>query len=247
MSQEQMSSTKKQMIQPKITKRFKIIRTKIDKNRIYDIGEAITLLKESPKAKFIESVDVSIRLGVDPRKSDQIVRGATVLPNGLGRSVRVAVFAEEGSDAANDAKKAGADIVGFEDLLQSIKEGKLDFDVLIATPSAMKVVGQLGQILGPRGLMPNPKLGTVTQDTAAAVKNYKMGQVQYRTEKAGIVHCSIGRIDFEAKALIENLESLINDLKKMKPETAKGTYIKKMVISTTMGPGLVINLSSLKI
>lgn len=246
LTQEQTSAKKPASAIAKATKRFKVINGKIDKNRVYDIVEAIALLKDCPQAKFRESVDVSIRLGVDPRKSDQVVRGATVLPHGIGRDVRVAVFAEEG-DAYNDAKKAGADIVGFDDLLQSVKEGNMDFDVVIATPSAMRVVGQLGQILGPRGLMPNPKLGTVTQDTGTAVKNAKMGQVRYRTEKAGIIHCSIGRIDFDAKALAENLEVLINDLKKAKPETSKGTYLKKVVISTTMGPGLVVDLASLKV
>ncbi len=243
---QQASSTKPVITVAKMTKRFKEINSKIDKNRTYEAAEAIDLLKACPQAKFKESVDVSIRLGVDPRKSDQVVRGATVLPNGLGREVRVAVFAEEG-DAATAAKKAGADIVGFEDLLESVKGGNLDFDVVIATPSAMKVVGQLGQVLGPRGLMPNPKLGTVTQDTGVAVENAKKGQVRYRTEKAGIIHCSIGRVDFETRALIENLEALINDLKKAKPENAKGTYLKKVVVSTTMGPGLGVDLASLKV
>jgi large subunit ribosomal protein L1 len=247
MAQEQASSVKKEAPRmPKLSKRFKLIKEKALPGKIYPVQEAISLLRDCPPAKFVESVDVSVRLGVDPRKSDQVVRGATVLPHGLGRTVKVAVFAEEG-EAADEAKKAGADIVGFEDLVQSVKGGNLDFDVVIATPSAMRTVSQLGQVLGPRGLMPNPKLGTVTKDLSTAVQNAKKGQVRYRTEKAGIVHCSIGRVDFKEKALVENLEALMKDLKKAKPEAAKGVYFKKIILSTTMGPGLEIDLASLNI
>ena len=187
-------------------------------------------------AKFPESIDVAVNLGVDPRKSDQVVRGSTVLPNGTGKTVRVAVFAQ--GENAEKAKAAGADIVGFEDLAETIKGGELNFDVVIATPDAMRVVGQLGQVLGPRGLMPNPKVGTVTADVETAVKNAKAGQVRYRTDKAGIIHCPIGRADFEVPAFKENLEALLTDLKKAKPATAKGVYVKKLTVSSTMGPSV---------
>jgi large subunit ribosomal protein L1 len=206
------------------------------------VDEAFTLLKGFPRAKFVESVDVSVNLGVDPRKSDQVVRGSTVLPNGTGKSVRVAVFAQ--GENAEKATAAGADIVGFEDLAETVKKGELDFDVVIATPDAMRVVGQLGQILGPRGLMPNPKVGTVTADVEGAVKNAKAGQVRYRTDKAGIIHCPIGRADFEVIALTENLNALLADLKKSKPASSKGQYVQKLTISSTMGPGVSVDRAS---
>ncbi len=200
-------------------------------------------MKELATAKFPESIDVAVNLGVDPRKSDQVVRGSTVLPNGTGKTVRVAVFAQ--GDNAEKATAAGADIVGFEDLAETIKGGSLDFDVVIATPDAMRVVGQLGQILGPRGLMPNPKVGTVTADVETAVKNAKAGQVRYRTDKAGIIHCPIGRADFEVNALKENLDALLGDLKKAKPATAKGSYVKKLTVSSTMGPGVSVDRATI--
>lgn len=231
-----------------ISKRQKAIREKVTPGKIYPVEEAFQILKEIPGAKFKktkESIDVAINLGVDPRKSDQVVRGASVLPNGTGREVRVAVFAQ--GQNVDLAKNAGADKVGFEDLAESIKGGEIDFDVLIATPDAMRLVGQLGQILGPKGLMPNPKVGTVTTDVAGAVKNAKSGQVQFRTDKAGIIHCTIGKVDFDAKALKENLEMLIVDLKRSKPSTSKGTYLKKITLSSTMGPGLVVDISSLEV
>jgi large subunit ribosomal protein L1 len=227
----------------KMTKREKIAAEKIKVGSQYAIDDALALLKELASAKFKESVDVAVNLGVDPRKSDQVVRSATVLPNGTGKTVRVAVFAQGAN--AEAAKAAGADIVGFDDLAAEIKSGKMDFDVVIATPDAMRVVGQLGQILGPRGLMPNPKVGTVTPDVAAAVKNAKAGQVRYRTDKAGIIHCTLGKVDFEVAALKENLEALLSDLNKAKPSSAKGIYMKKITVSTTMGPGLVVEKSSL--
>lgn len=230
------------------TKRQKEIQKLVVPGKIYSIEEAFELLKKCPGAKFKktkENIDVAINLGVDPRKSDQVVRGASVLPNGTGREVRVAVFAQ--GENAELAKKAGADKVGFEDLAESIKGGEIDFDVLIATPDAMRFVGQLGQILGPKGLMPNPKVGTVTTDVAGAVKNAKAGQVRYRTDKAGIIHCSIGKIDFDIKALKENLEVLVMDLKRIKPSTSKGSYLKKITVSTTMGPGVIVDLSSLNV
>ena len=192
-----------------------------------------------PRAKFLESIDVSVNLGVDPRKSDQVVRSATVLPNGTGKTIRVAVFAQ--GENADKAKAAGADVVGFEDLGEDIKKGNMDFDVVIATPDAMRIVGQLGQILGPRGLMPNPKVGTVTPDVETAVKNAKSGQVRYRTDKAGIIHCGIGNVDFDVNALKENLEALVADLKKVKPASAKGQYLRKVTVSSTMGPGLTVD------
>jgi len=229
----------------KLTKRMKMIREKVDPVKSYNVDEALQLLKELSTVKFRESVDVSVNLGVDPRKSDQVVRGSTVLPHGTGQSVRVAVFAQGAN--AEAAKEAGADIVGMEDLAEEVKKGNLDFDVVIATPDAMRVVGQLGQILGPRGLMPNPKVGTVTADVATAVKNAKSGQVRYRTDKAGIIHCTIGKVDFDVNALRENLEALLADLKKAKPAASKGVYMKKVALSTTMGPGLTVDKASLDI
>ncbi len=223
----------------KISKRKKAIRELVDRSKLYPVEEAFSLLKQFPRAKFTESVDVAVNLGVDPRKSDQVVRGSTVLPHGTGKSVRVAVFAQGAN--ADKAKEAGADIVGFEDLAESIKAGNMDFDVVIASPDAMRVVGTLGQILGPRGLMPNPKVGTVTPDVETAVKNAKSGQVRYRTDKAGIIHAAIGNVDFEPEKLKENLEALLADLKKAKPSTAKGQYLRKVTISTTMGAGVVID------
>ncbi|MEE8463417.1 MAG: 50S ribosomal protein L1 [Gammaproteobacteria bacterium] len=222
-----------------ISKRKKSWADKIEPGKIYAIDEAIALVKEMATAKFTESVDVSVNLGVDPRKSDQVVRGSTVLPHGLGKTVRVAVFAQ--GDNADKATKAGADLVGFEDLAEQIKAGKLDFDVLIATPDAMRVVGPLGQILGPRGLMPNPKVGTVTADVASAVTNAKAGQVRYRADKAGIIHCPIGVSDFEAKALRENLDALLSDLVKAKPASAKGIYMKSLTLSSSQGPGIRVD------
>lgn len=227
----------------KLTKRQKVISEKVVIGKLYAADEAISLLNELPTAKFKEALDIAINLGVDPRKSDQVVRGASVLPNGTGKNVRVAVFAQ--GDNAEAAKAAGADIVGFEDLAEKIKGGEMDFDVVIASPDAMRVVGRLGQILGPRGLMPNPKVGTVTPDVANAVKNAKAGQVRYRTDKAGIIHCSVGQVGFDADAVKQNLEHLLVDLKKAKPATTKGIYIKKITISSTMGPGLTIDQGSL--
>lgn len=229
----------------KLSKRLRAINEKVDATRQYGIDEAVALLKELSSVKFPETFDVSINLGVDPRKSDQVVRGATTLPHGTGKDVRVAVFTQ--GDNAEKAKEAGADIVGMDDLAADVKAGKMDFDVVVASPDAMRVVGQLGQILGPRGLMPNPKTGTVTPDVATAVRNAKAGQVRYRAEKGGIVHGGIGKIAFDAEAVKENLEALINDLKKSKPSTAKGVYLKKISLSTTMGPGLVIDQSSLAV
>ncbi len=225
-----------------MSKRKKAALEKIDATKTYQIDDALSLVKEFAVAKFPESIDVAVNLGVDPRKSDQVVRGATVLPNGTGKSVRVAVFAQ--GDNADKAKSAGADIVGFEDLAETVKAGELNFDVVIATPDAMRVVGQLGQILGPRGLMPNPKVGTVTADVETAVKNAKTGQVRYRTDQAGIIHCTIGRMDFEVPALKENLEALLGDLKKAKPASSKGVYVKKLTVSSTMGPGVSVDRGS---
>lgn len=226
-----------------ISKRKKSWADKIEPGKNYDVDEAIALVKEMATAKFTESIDVSVNLGVDPRKSDQVVRGSTVLPHGLGKTVRVAVFAQ--GDNAEKATKAGADIVGFEDLAEKIKAGELGFDVLIATPDAMRVVGPLGQILGPRGLMPNPKVGTVTADVAAAVTNAKAGQVRYRTDKAGIIHCPIGVSDFEAKALKENLGALLSDLVKAKPASAKGIYMKGLTLSSSQGPGIPVDQATI--
>lgn len=228
----------------KLSKRVREFEAKIEKGKIYPIEEAVALLTELSKVKFTESIDVSINLGVDPRKSDQVVRGATVLPNGTGKSVRVAVFCQ--GEKAEEAKEAGAEIVGMDDLAASIKAGNLDFDVAIATPDAMRVVGQLGQILGPRGLMPNPRLGTVTPDVAEAVRNAKAGQVRYRTDKNGIVHGGVGKIGFEPKAIKENIEALLSDLRKAKPASAKGTYVKKVVVSTTMGAGISVDPAGLE-
>ncbi|MBE0434417.1 MAG: 50S ribosomal protein L1 [Methylomicrobium sp.] len=227
----------------KLTKKAKLIKSKVDRSKQYSVDEAVGLLKELGNSKFVESIDVSVNLGVDPRKSDQNVRGATVLPNGTGKSVRVAVFTQGAN--ADAAKEAGADIVGMDDLADQVKKGEMNFDVVIASPDAMRVVGQLGQILGPRGLMPNPKVGTVTPDVATAVKNAKSGQVRYRTDKSGIIHCSIGKVDFDATAIQQNLEALLADLRKAKPSAAKGVYMKKVTLSSTMGPGLWIDQSGL--
>jgi large subunit ribosomal protein L1 len=227
------------------SKRSKAAAEKLDRQRQYPVEEALGLVKELATAKFKESVDVSVNLGVDPRKSDQVVRGSTVLPNGTGKTVRVAVFAQ--GPNADVAKEAGADVVGFEDLAEKIKGGDLDFDVVIATPDAMRVVGPLGRVLGPRGLMPNPKVGTVTPDVAAAVQNAKAGQVRYRTDKAGIIHCPIGSAGFEVPQLAENLSALLADLVKAKPAAAKGVYMKKVTVSSTMGPGVAIDQSSLSL
>lgn len=229
----------------KLTKRQKAIAVKVKANQPYAAADAFNLLKEVSTVKFVEAVDVSVHLGVDPRRSDQMVRGATVLPNGTGKSVRVAVFAQGAN--AEAAKAAGADIVGFEDLAAEIKQGRMDFDVVIATPDAMRVVGQLGQVLGPRGLMPNPKVGTVAVDAAAAVKNAKAGQVRYRTEKGGIIHCTIGKVNFTPEALTENLNALLADLNKAKPAASKGIYMKRVSVSSTMGPGLLVDLASLAV
>ena len=226
----------------KISKRRKIINEKLGTAEALAADAAFALLKEMPSAKFTESVDVCVNLGVDPRKSDQVVRGSSVLPNGTGKNVRVAVFTQ--GKNAELATEAGADIVGMDDLAAEVKAGKMDFDVVIASPDAMRVVGQLGQVLGPRGLMPNPKVGTVAADVATAVKNAKGGQVRYRTDKAGIIHCTLGKISFEPTALKENLESLLVDLKKAKPSSAKGVYFRKISVSTTMGPGVPVEVSS---
>lgn len=229
----------------KLTKRQRAINEKVQAGKQYSIEEAVALLKDLSTVKFSETVDVSINLGIDPRKSDQSVRGATTLPHGNGKSVRVAVFTQGAN--AEAAKAAGAEFVGMDELAAEVKAGKMDFDVVIASPDAMRVVGQLGQVLGPRGLMPNPKTGTVTPDVVTAVKNAKAGQVRYRAEKGGIVHGGIGKVSFDTVALKENLEALISDLKKAKPATAKGIYLKKISLSTTMGPGLVIDQASLAV
>ena len=227
----------------RLSKRIKAIREKIDSNRQYPIDEALTLLKELSSVKFTESVDISVNLGIDPKKSDQVVRGATVLPHGTGKEVRVAVFTDgENAKAATDA---GADVVGMDDLAEQVRKGDFNFDVVIASPDAMRVVGALGQILGPRGLMPNPKVGTVTPDVATAVKNAKSGQVRYRVDKGGIIHCSVGTVKFDVAALKENIEGLIADLVKAKPSAAKGIYLKKIAVSSTMGPGITIDQTSL--
>lgn len=229
----------------KLTKKQKNINERLQQDYLYKVAEAIEILKEFSSKKFKEGVDVCINLGVDPRKSDQVVRSSTNLPKGTGKVVRVAVFAQ--GDNAEKAKAAGADKVGFEDLAEQIKAGDMDFDVVIATPDAMRIVGQLGQILGPRGLMPNPKVGTVTMNVEAAVKDAKSGQVRYRTDKNGIIHCTVGKIDFAAEDIIENISALISDLKKAKPTSSKGVYLKKITLTTTMGPGLPIDLSSLPV
>lgn len=227
----------------KLTKRTKAFAEKVNPGEFYPIDEALSIIKELASVKFVESVDVSVNLGIDPRKSDQAVRGATVLPHGTGKTVRVAVFAQ--GENADKAKAAGADVVGFEDLAESMKKGELDYDTVIATPDAMRLVGQLGRVLGPRGLMPNPKVGTVTPDVETAVNNAKAGQVRYRADKAGIIHCPIGRVDFDADKLKENLEALLTDLKKVKPSSAKGVYLKKLSLSSTMGPGVAVDQGTL--
>jgi large subunit ribosomal protein L1 len=227
----------------RISKRYQALAAKVDRNKQYPLLDALNLVKETAKAKFDESVDVAVNLGIDARKSDQLVRGSVVLPKGTGKTVRVAVFAQGAK--ADEAKEAGADIVGFDDLADTIKAGKMDFDVVVASPDAMRIVGQLGQILGPRGLMPNPKVGTVTPDVAGAVKNAKAGQVQYRTDKNGIVQCTIGRASFDAEALKENMLALIDALNKAKPAASKGIYLKKVSVSSTMGVGVRVEQGSL--
>lgn len=227
----------------KLSKRAAAIAAKIDANKFYPVAEAIALVKETATAKFNESIDVAVQLGIDPKKSDQLVRGSVVLPAGTGKSVRVAVFAQ--GEKAEAAKAAGADIVGLEDLAESIKAGQMDFDVVIASPDTMRVVGALGQILGPRGLMPNPKVGTVTPDVVTAVKNAKAGQVQYRTDKAGIIHATIGRASFEVEQLQTNLAALVDALNKARPPAAKGVYLRKLAVSSTMGGGARIEIASL--
>jgi len=225
-----------------VSNRYKAVRAKVDRNKLYALKDALQLVKESATAKFNEAVDVAINLGIDAKKSDQNVRGSVVLPQGTGKTVRVAVFAQ--GDKAQQAKDAGADLVGFDDLAAEIKGGKMDFDVVIATPDAMRVVGQLGQVLGPRGLMPNPKVGTVTMDVTLAVKNAKAGQVQYRADKAGIVQCTIGRASFTVDALEENIRALVEAVNKSRPAGAKGIYLKKVAVSSTMGPGVRVDQSS---
>lgn len=229
----------------KLSKRAKAIAEKVEAGKQYEITAAVDLLATLPAPKFKESIDVSVNLGVDVKKSDQVVRGSSVLPNGTGKDVRVAVFAQ--GENAEKAKAAGADIVGMDDLAADIKAGNMDFDVVIASPDAMRVVGTLGQVLGPRGLMPNPKVGTVTPDVAGAVNNAKAGQVRFRTDKGGIIHCSVGKVGFTGEAIKQNIEALIAELKKLKPSSAKGAYLKRIAISTTMGPGLQIDQSSLDI
>ena len=229
----------------KLTKKQKLIAEKFDSEKFYALPDALEILTSVSSSKFKEALDVSVNLGVDPRKSDQVVRGATTLPHGTGKDVRVAVFAQ--GENAEKAKLAGADVVGFEDLGEEIKGGKIDFDVLIATPDAMRIVGQLGKVLGPRGLMPNPKTGTVTTDVEVAVKNSKSGQVQFRTDKAGLVHGRVGQLGFTAEQIKENIQALLVDLKKAKPAAAKGVYLKKLTLSSTMGPGLNIDQASLEV
>lgn len=229
----------------KLTKRQKLIAEKVEVGQAYSIEDAVALLSELSTVKFNETVDVAVNLGVDPRKSDQVVRGSTVLPNGTGNDVRVAVFAQ--GENAEKAKAAGADVVGFEDLAEQIKGGDLDFGVVIATPDAMRIVGQLGQVLGPRGLMPNPKVGTVTPDVVTAVNNAKAGQVRFRTDKNGIIHAGVGKADFEAASIKQNIEALLADVKRLKPSSAKGVYLKKVVLSSTMGPGLLLDQASLEV
>lgn len=229
----------------RLSKRMKAIREQLVPGKQYPVNEAIALLQSFSKVKFNETVDISIQLGIDSRKSDQVVRGATVMPEGTGRTVRVAVFAQ--GDAAKAAQQAGADIVGLDDLGEQVKAGQMDFDVVIATPDTMRVVGQLGQILGPRGLMPNPKVGTVTTDVATAVRNAKSGQVAFRTDKAGIIHARIGKADFKPEALLNNLNALIADIKRLKPSSAKGVYFKKFTLSTTMGPGVQVDQTTLNV
>ena len=228
----------------KLSKRVKAFKEKVDPAKNYPVSEAVAILNELSSVKFKESIDVSVNLGVDPRKSDQVVRGATVLPNGTGKTVRVAVFAQ--GEKATEASEAGADIVGMEDLAAEVKAGTLNIDVVIATPDTMRIVGQLGQVLGPRGLMPNPRLGTVTQDVAEAVKNAKSGQMRYRTDKNGIIHGGVGQVGFDPEAIKQNVEALLADLKKIKPASAKGIYVKKVTLSTTMGAGIAIDQASLE-
>jgi large subunit ribosomal protein L1 len=227
----------------KITKRAKALNAKVDHNKLYPLNDALALVKQTATAKFDESIDIAVNLGIDARKSDQLVRGSVVLPRGTGKTKRVAVFAQ--GAAADSAREAGADIVGFEDLAADVKAGKMDFDIVIASPDAMRVVGQLGQILGPRGLMPNPKVGTVTPDVATAVKNAKAGQVQYRTDKGGIIQCTIGRASFGEDALKENLLALVDAINKAKPAAAKGVFLKKIAVSSTMGVGVRVDQSTL--
>ncbi|MGX9937720.1 50S ribosomal protein L1 [Advenella kashmirensis] len=227
----------------KVSKRTAAIASKIDRNKLYPVAEALTLVKETATAKFDESIDVAVQLGIDPKKSDQLVRGSVVLPAGTGKSVRVAVFAQ--GEKAEAAKAAGADIVGMEDLADQIKAGQFNFDIVIASPDTMRIVGTLGQILGPRGLMPNPKVGTVTPDVATAVKNAKAGQVQYRTDKAGIIHATIGRASFDIDKLQSNLAALVDALNKARPATSKGVYLRKLAVSSTMGGGAKIEVASL--
>ena len=228
----------------KLTKRQQAVQSKVDRNKLYPLNEALALAKDLATAKFDESIDVALNLGVDARKSDQVVRGSVVLPAGTGNTMRVAVFAQ--GDKAEAATAAGADIVGFEDLAEQVKAGNMDFDIVIATPDAMRIVGQLGQILGPRGLMPNPKVGTVTMDVTTAVKNAKAGQVQYRTDKGGIVHSTIGRASFGVEALEQNLRALVDALVKARPASAKGQYLKKIAVSSTMGPGVHVDQSTVQ-
>jgi len=227
-----------------MTRQRKIIEEKVDYERAYPIGEAVVLLNEISGSKFNESLDISVNLSIDPKKSDQTVRGATSLPHGSGKEIRVAVFAQGAN--ADEAQEAGADIVGFEDLAEEIKKGELDFDVLIATPDSMRLVGQLGKVLGPRGLMPNPKTGTVTADVATAVSNAKSGQIQFRADRGGIVHGSVGKLGFDPLQIKENIEALISDLRKAKPASAKGVFLKKITLSSTMGPGLIIDEASIE-
>jgi large subunit ribosomal protein L1 len=226
-----------------MAKRIDALRAKIDRNKLYPVQDALALVKEGSKVKFNESIDISINLGIDAKKSDQLVRGSIVLPNGIGKTTRVAVFAQGAQ--ADAAKEAGADIVGFEDLAEQVKGGMMDFDVVIATPDAMRIVGTLGQVLGPRGLMPNPKVGTVTPDAATAVKNAKAGQVQYRTDKGGIIHCTIGRASFTVEQLSGNMAALVDAISKAKPASSKGVYLKKISLSSTMGPGVRVDQTTL--
>jgi large subunit ribosomal protein L1 len=228
-----------------MSKRLAAIREKVERGRLYDVTDALRLLKETANPKFDETVEAAVNLGVDPRKSDQLVRGSTVLPNGTGKEVRVAVFAS--GPSADEAREAGADLVGLEDLAEKVRAGELEFDIAIATPDAMRIVGQLGRILGPRGLMPNPKTGTVAEDVTTAVANAKGGQVQYRTDRAGIIHCPIGKLSFEADALQENLAALVSQLVRVKPAASKGIYLQKVTVSSTMGPGVTVDKASLSV
>src|SRR5574343_2049131 len=226
----------------KLSKRVQALKAQVDRNKLYGVDEALNMVKAAATAKFDESIDIAVNLGVDPRKSDQVVRGSVVLPRGTGKSVRVAVFAQGAN--AEAAKAAGAEVVGFDDLAEQVKAGNLNFDVVIASPDAMRVVGKLGTVLGPRGLMPNPKVGTVTPDVANAVKNAKSGQARYRVDKAGIIHAAIGQLGFSEEAVRQNVETLIADLKRLKPATSKGVYVKKITLSSTMGPGLTVDVNN---